>query len=116
MKVRTWTPGMSAHDAADLAYWERNVLALHYADGWYNDDVEEYEYDVNSMLATDTWGPRYRGWRRVLTLEGGEITFHIPDDFEVGSLPEVFRNWNGHTTGEKWALVLGRRGVTIQWP
>ncbi len=110
MKIKTWHEGMSDKETADLAYWERNVLALHYADGWYNDDVEDHVYE-NGMVASDSWGPRFPGWRRVLTLEHGHITFHIPDDFDVGTLPEVPPNWDGHTTEEKWREILSMNGV-----
>lgn len=106
MKVRAWREGMPADEAKDLAYWERNVLALRYADGWYNDDIEKG--------LTDAWGPRYNGWRRVLSLDGGRITFHIPDDFEVGDLPQIEPNWDGHTTEEKWARILAARGVEVE--
>ena len=102
MKIKTWTPSMSEDEYADLAYWERNVLALRYAEGWYNDDVPKCQ---------DFMGPRYAGWRRVLSLESGTITFHIPDDFDVGDLPEIQPNWDGHTTEEKWRRILAARGV-----
>ena len=122
MKIRTWHPGMSDAEAKDLAYWERNMLALLYADGWYNDDVESdecppehiRELDTNACPACEKELPlrsRYAGWRRVLTLESGRITFHIPDDFDVGDLPEVEPNWDGHTTEEKWRRVMAARGV-----
>jgi hypothetical protein len=94
MKIKTWRPEMSVEETKDLAYWERNVLALHYADGWYRD--------------TDN---NYPGWSRVLTLEGGTITFHIPDDFNVGTLPECKSNWDGHSTFEKWRRILAARGI-----
>lgn len=38
--MKIWHEGMSDKETADLAYWERNMLALRYADGWYNDDIE----------------------------------------------------------------------------
>lgn len=94
MKIKTWHRGMTDSDAKDLAYWERNVLALKYADGWYRD------YQNN-----------YPGWLRVLSIENGKITFHIPDDFPVGDLPEIERNWDGHSTEEKWRRILEERGV-----
>lgn len=96
MKIKTWHQQMSPEETKDLAYWERNVLALKYADGWY-DDLEN----------------NYPGWRRVLSLEGGKITFHIPDDFEVGSLRQISPNWDGHTTEEKWKLILNERGILV---
>jgi hypothetical protein len=94
MKIKTWNKEMSLEQSKDLAYWERNVLALKYADGWYED------FENNSP-----------GWRRVLSLEGGKITFHIPDDFDVGNLRQINPNWDGHTTEEKWKLILSERGI-----
>lgn len=92
--IKTWNPGMALEETKDLAYWERNVLALKYADGFYKDTENNYP-----------------GWLRVLSLEGGKITFHIPDDFNVGDLPEIEKNWDGHTTEEKWKRILIERGI-----
>lgn len=94
MKIKIWNPEMTDKEKADLAYWERNVLALKYADGFYKDFENNYD-----------------GWLRVLSLEGGKITFHIPDGFDVGNLPEVEVTWDGHTTEEKWQRILAERGV-----
>ncbi len=104
MKIETWHEGMSDREGYLLAYWERNVLALKYAEGWYNDDIPQH-----GPLSRGAWQPRYTGWRRVLSLEGGSITFHVPDDFEVGNLPEIAPNWDGHTTEEKWRRILAER-------
>lgn len=114
MKNRTWHEGMTDKETADLAYWERNMLALRYADGWYNDDVP-CGYSDDAKKADDgKWCmPRYDGWRRVLSLDGGKITFHIPDDFDVGLLPAIAPNWDGHSTAEKWARVARDWGVTL---
>lgn len=110
---------MSVEETKDLAYWERNVLALHYAEGWYNDDEAVDPPQTVKLYAPDTGEfhehvidkmPRYPGWRRVLSLEGGQITFHIPDEFDVGTLPQIEPNWDGHTTEEKWRRILARRG------
>lgn len=109
--IKTWNPGMSDKETAELAYWERNVLALHYADGWYNDDIEIRQWDDNGDLVKPRVVPRFTGWRRVLTLDGGKITFHIPDDFDVGNLLQIKPNWDGHTTEEKWKYILACRGV-----
>lgn len=112
--IKTWHEGMSDKETADLAYWERNMLALRYAEGWYNDDKTEYTGMSITPRGVEPDGflaPRFPGWRRVLTLDSGAVTFHIPDDFLVGDLPEVERNWDGHTTQEKWERVLAYRGV-----
>jgi hypothetical protein len=94
MKIKTWNKEMTLEETKDLAYWERNVLALKYADGFYK-DLEN----------------NYAGWLRVMSLENGKITFHIPDDFDVGDLPEISPNWDGHTTEEKWKRILEDRGI-----
>lgn len=97
MKIHIWREGMSDKEALDGAYWERNVLALRYAQGWYFDLINNY-----------------LGWKRVLTLDDGQLTFHIPDDFEVGDLKEVQPNWDGHTTLQKWARVLNKKGIIAE--
>lgn len=105
--IKTWHPEMTDKETADLAYWERNMLALRYADGWYYDDIVRWRDDnpANQVLES-----RFSGWRRVLTLDGGAITFHIPDDFDVGDLEEMDRNWDGHTTEEKWRRIAKLAG------
>lgn len=113
MQIRTWHKGMSDKETADLAYWERNVLALNYADGWYNDDIEYREPEHPRYGAATFLAARYKGWRRVLSLEGGKITFHIPDDFDVGTLGEIAPTWDGHTTEEKWRRILTDAGVEV---
>jgi len=115
MKIQTWESNMDRTEEKDLAYWERNVLALHFADGWYYDDVLT-TYDGPPTPAVTNGlcvRPRFVGWRRVLTLEDGAITFHIPDDFDVGNLPQVKNNWDGHTTSSKWTRILEARGVKV---
>ena len=89
MKIPEWKPGLTAEEERDVAYAERNLLALWYADGWYNDDQSAFP-----------------GWRRVLSLQYGSMCFHIPDDFDVGRLPEIKPNWNGHSTRDKWTRVM----------
>ena len=93
-KIYEWKPGISQEEMKDGAYWERNMLALHFADGWYNDTDNNWE-----------------GWKRVLSLCNGAMCFHIPDEFDVGNLPQIEPNWNGHTTREKWLMVLKKRGL-----
>ncbi len=85
---------MTDEESKDLAYWERNMLALYFADGWYKDTQSNYP-----------------GWLRVLSLDGGKITFHIPDAFMVGNLPEIEPNWDGHTTEQKWMRVMAKHEV-----
>lgn len=131
MKIKTWNPAMSDKETADLAYWERNMLALRYADGWYFDDVPDpdptchhedahVEPDTNATICRrceeepDPTIPRYPGWRRVLSLDGGKITFHIPDEFDVGMTKQIESNWDGHTTEEKWRRVAFLAGATVE--
>lgn len=102
MTIKTWNPSMTDAETKDLAYWERNMLALRYADGWYNDDIGDGELPYQ---------PRYPGWRRVLSLDGGKMTFHIPDEFDVGLLAKIKPNWDGHTTEQKWRRVAEYRGI-----
>lgn len=92
--TRTWSPDLTETEAKDLAYYERNMLALRYADGWY------YDTDNN-----------WDGWKRVLSLDGGKMTFHIPDNFDVGNLKQIEPNWDGHTTEEKWARIDRLMGI-----
>ena len=66
--------------------------------GWY------YDTDNN-----------WSGWRRVISLDGGEICFHIPDSFDVGNLPEIEPNWDGHTTKEKWNRIAKIAGAVVSW-
>ena len=94
MKIKLWYEGLSDVEAREVAYWERNVLALRYAEGWFKDPISQYP-----------------GFHRVLSLENGKITFHIPDDFDVGNLPEMSPNWDGHSTESKWRLILKERKI-----
>ena len=78
----------------EQAYYERNMIALRYADGWYYDDNGE------------------DGWKRILCLDNGKMTFHIPDDFKIGNLKQIKPTWDGHTTEEKWQRVEDMRKIT----
>lgn len=99
-----WNEDLTKEEELDLAYAERNMLALVitkiYSElsmfsgagydspmsaGWYYDTENDWD-----------------GWKRVLSFEGGKMTFHIPDDFDIGDIPEIKPNWDGHTTKEKW--------------
>jgi hypothetical protein len=88
MRIRTWNPELTETEVKELAYYERNMVALRYADGWYYDTENNWD-----------------GWKRVLSLDGGRMTFHIPDMFNVGTLKQIEPNWDGHTTEEKWARI-----------
>lgn len=115
MKIPIWHFDMNDKDTADLACWERNVMALYFADhsrgdGWYNDDVEDAS-DVNMKTGECKAVPRFDGWRRTISLKNGSITFHVPDSFDVGNLPQIERNWDGHSTHEKWRRMLAECGI-----
>lgn len=100
MKVKDlkngWHEGRSKDQTIDLAYFERNMLALKYADGWYYDTENNWD-----------------GWKRVLSLDGGKCNFHIPDSFPVGNLPQIEPDWDGHTTEEKWDRIMLSREIKI---
>ena len=75
----------------------RNMIALRFADGWY--------FDVEN---------NWEGWKRVLSLDAGKMTFHIPDDFKIGDLRQIEPNWDGHTTEEKWQRIDDRFGIVYE--
>lgn len=112
MKIYEWHEGLSLEESKNGAYWERNILALFMASqinamcradnlpescGWY------YDTDNN-----------WDGWHKVLSLYKGKVTFHIPDDFDIGYLQKIKPNWNGHTTKEKWEHVMNMCGCKIE--
>jgi hypothetical protein len=107
VKIYEWNGSLSLEEQKDGAYWERNMIALRFADGWYSDDVPVRSLD-GTVIGLE---PRYVGWSRVLSLDSGKMTFHIPDNFKVGNLPEIKPNWDGHTTKQKWQEVLKHRGI-----
>lgn len=96
MKINTWKPGLTPEQERDIAYWERNMLALCLCDGWY------YDTDNN-----------WEGWKRVISCAKGKLTFHIPDDFDVGDVEEIEPNWDGHTTELKWERVMCLFGIKV---
>jgi hypothetical protein len=110
MKIPCWKEGMSDAETKDVAYMERNLLALRFADGWYLDVVP----DPHAIVAPGAKPPvkaRYPGYARVLSLDSGMMTFHIPDDFDVGNLRPIQPNWDGHTTRQKWEAVFALFGI-----
>ena len=74
MKIETWHKGMSLEDTKNLAYWERNVLALLLA------NLENETCLANDMDITCGWyydtDNNWDGWKRVLSLFDGNVTFH----------------------------------------
>ena len=58
------------------------------------------------------------GYTRVLSLNGGEVTIRIPDDLDVGNLPELLPN-KQYNDDEMWARVkkdlgLEKMGASIE--
>lgn len=110
----------------DGAYWERNMMALYaavYANRAWT-DFNEYLQAAGRGTAQDPknvpcgWyfdtDNNWDGWKRVISLFDGRITFHVPDDFDLGDkLPEIKPNWNKHTTEEKWLMMMERCGCKI---
>lgn len=109
MKLQLYKEGMTHDEEKNCIYWERNMLALLMASivnkvsndtaecGWY------YDKDNN-----------FDGFKRVISLFGGEITYHIPDDFDVGNLKEIQPNWDGHTTEKKYKRIMKVCGCKIE--
>lgn len=102
MKPYVWKEGMSATEQKNGAYWERNMLAVLMA-------VESNNHCKTLGLEEDSGWYVHNGWEgfsRVISIYKGAITFHIPDDFDLGEdLPLIEPNWNGHSTLEKWEFV-----------
>ena len=127
MKPYTWKEGMSPEEAKDGAYWERNMLALRLA-VYANDAWSQYVnllkatghdngVDINKPLPCGWYydtDNNWDGWKRVISLYGGRMTFHIPDDFDLGNkLPQIEPNWDGHTTEEKWYRAMAQSGCEV---
>jgi hypothetical protein len=126
MKPYVWYEGLSLEEQKDGAYFERNMLALYFAtyanSAW--KEFNKYLQGVGSENAKDPndvpcgWyydtDNNWDGWKRVISLLDGRITFHIPDDFDVGNLPQIKPNWNGHSTEEKWWTMMTACGCKTE--
>ncbi|MNM65797.1 hypothetical protein D3C81_772590 [compost metagenome] len=109
MEIKTWKEGMSAEESKDIAYWERNQLALQLAtviNGWRQAQGEE----LNCGYYVHEGPDAYEGWSRVISLYDGRMTFHVPDAFDLGHLPRVAPNWDSHSTEEKWKRSMSMCG------
>jgi len=100
-------------DEVNLAYWERNVLVLylaHLANNpiGFGQKLFNSQNEAGWFYDTDN---NWEGFKRVISLAGGSICFHIPDNFDVGSLPQIEPNWDGHSTKEKWENLLKLMGI-----
>src|SRR4051812_7653910 len=101
MKPFVWSEDRSVQEAKEGAYWERNMLALLLAT---MDNEVKYEChlagDATPFLSG--WYPHqgegFEGWSRVISLLQGKFTFHVPDDFDLGNLPQIPPNWDGSST------------------
>jgi len=122
MTPYVWKEEMSPKEAQDGAYWERNMLALHFAT-YANEAYKEfanYLKMVGSKAETKStpvcgWyvHGEWEGWSRVISLFDGQMTFHIPDDFDLGNLPQVEPNWDGHGTMDKWLRSMKKCGCEL---
>lgn len=101
-------------EAKNLAYWERNMLALLLANQLNDTKVakEQRLYQGRSYCGWyEHQGEGFEGWSRVVSLNNGSVSFHVPDSFDLGDLPEIQPNWDGHTTEEKWNRIKAICGV-----
>lgn len=121
-----WQEGMTPEDTKNLAYYERNMAVLYMAN--YSNKIwaEFLEYaeakgdDITEELAKGApsgWyvheGDEFKGWSRVISIGSGTFTVHVPDDFNMGTLPQINPNWNNHTTEEKWNMVKKVCGIVV---
>lgn len=109
MKPYVWNENQTIEEQKNGAYWERNMIALLFAVS-----MSPFKIPGTNLPAAGWYqheGEGFEGWSRVISVYGGGVTFHVPDDFNLGSLPEIEPNWNGHTTEEKWNLVMEMCGI-----
>lgn len=107
MKPYVYQEGMSLEEQVNDAYWERNMLALLLAEvcnSWCNENCVELD---SGWYEHGEW----EGWTRVVSIMNGRFTFHVPDNFDLGHLPQIEPNWNGHTTEGKWIDVMNCVGI-----
>jgi hypothetical protein len=110
MKPYVYHEGMDYETQANGAYWERNMLALFLANQS-NKLCEEMGISHNSgYFIHGEW----EGWDRVISIQSGKYTFHIPNDFNIGHLEEIEPNWDGHTTEKKWNDVMEYCGIFLE--
>jgi len=111
VKIYEYNEGLTLEEQRDGAYWERNMLVLYLAK--FIKDLNEITGETGESCGwyydTDN---NWEGWKRVISI-GGDITYHIPDDFDVGELPEIKPNWDGHTTKEKYQRMMCYCGCKI---
>jgi hypothetical protein len=114
MEVYEWKEGTSLEEAKNGVYWERNLLALLLA----CEDNDACQESLGGRFLTSGWyydtDNNWEGWKRVISIRNGSITFHIPDDFDVGNLEQIKPNWDGHTTKQKWTSIMKRCGCRME--
>lgn len=104
MKPYTWSPDQTLEEQKDGAYWERNMMVLLLAR-----NMSAFNIPGTNKPAAGWYphqGEGFEGWSRVISLYGGAATFHVPDDFDLGDLAQIEPDWDGHTTHEKWTLIM----------
>lgn len=117
MEPYVYRESLSLKEQLDGAYWERNMLALMLAHmlnrqaiteqrRFYGSTIDKYNLPCGYYVHGE-----WEGWSRVISLNNGEVTFHVPDDFDLGNLPRIDNNWDGHTTEEKWNRVMEKLGL-----
>ena len=117
MKPYVYNENMTVEEQMNGAYWERNMLALMLANILNKQAIkEQFRYFGRELTEYDLPCGYYihgewPGWSRVVSINNGEITFHVPDDFDLGDLPKIEPNWNGHTTEEKWQYIMKLCGI-----
>jgi len=123
LKIPVYKDGMTMGEVMELAFAERNILALYLAthsNRTWNDFValRRAEGSTNPDLDKPEPSGYYidesaEGYSRVISIFDGRMTFHVPDSFDLGNLKEIAPNWDGHTTEEKWERVLEKCGVKV---
>lgn len=119
-----WHEGMTAEEEKNLAYYERNMAVLYlanYSNRVWNDTITyEISKGVDISKATKGGQPsgwyldnrsEMAGWSRVISVHHGKFTVHVPDDFHMGTLPQIDNNWDNHSTEEKWKRVKQYCGI-----
>jgi hypothetical protein len=110
MEIYVYKKGMNLEEQVNGAYWERNMLALLLAKVS-NQECMDFGCDLDcGWYVHGEW----EGWSRVISIFNGKITFHVPDSFDMGDLPQIEANWNGHTTEEKWKDVMEYCGISLE--
>lgn len=118
MTPYVYKEGMSAEEQKDGAYWERNMLALVLANMLNKQAIKEQHRLYGHTKGRPFELPcgyyihgEWPGWSRVISINHGEYTFHVPDDFDIGYLPQIEPNWDGHSTEEKWHRLMNLCGI-----